>query len=148
MWLEIFLFRRNLVRVHYFYIYAKQRSKWNSGKINYSYLLNKIMVSHTSTMHDHCIYECIRVWCVFELVRTSLLIANILRDLWDAIFRLLIGLEIQFGQLLFNCLSSGFPNASAYATFMCQILACCSGVLSLHLSRRKLESWDTSTMLF
>ena len=50
MWLEILLFRRYLVGIHYFYIYAKQRSKWNSGKINYSYLFNKIVVSHTSTM--------------------------------------------------------------------------------------------------
>ena len=31
-----------------FYIYAKQRSKCNSGKINYSYLLNKIVVRHMS----------------------------------------------------------------------------------------------------
>ena len=118
MWLELLLFRRYFfVGIHYFYIYAKQRSKLNSGKINYSYLLNKMVVSHTSTMHDHHgIYECITVWCVFELLPTSLLIAYLLRDLWDAIFRLLIGSEIQFGQLLFNCASSGFSNAAAYAT--------------------------------
>ena len=81
MWLEILLFRRYLVGIHYFYIYGKQKSKWNSGKTNYSYLLNKIVVSHTITMHDHGIYECITVWCVFELLRTSLLIAYLLRDL-------------------------------------------------------------------
>ena len=33
------------------------------------------------------------------------------------IYRLLIGSEIQFGQLLFNCVSSGFSNATAYATW-------------------------------
>ena len=26
------------IGIHYVYIYAKQRSKWNSGKINYNYL--------------------------------------------------------------------------------------------------------------
>ena len=44
--------------------------------------LNKIVVSH----NDHGIYECIIIWCVLELVRTSLLIAFLLRDLWDEIF--------------------------------------------------------------
>ena len=53
---------------------------------------------------------------------------------------LLIGSEIQFGQLLFNCASSGFPNAAAYATlhvssscllFWCALLALVSSALKL-----------------
>ena len=72
--------------IHYFYIYAKQRLKLNSGKINHNYLLNKIFVSHTSVMFNHGIYECITIWWLFELVRTSLLIVYLLGDLWDAIF--------------------------------------------------------------
>ena len=86
MWLELLLFRRYFICIHYFYIYAKQRSKWNSGKINYNYLLNKIVISHTSIRYNHGIYECITIWCVFELQRTSLLIAYLSRDLWDTIF--------------------------------------------------------------
>ena len=46
---------------------------------------------------------------VFELVRISLLISYLLKDLGDAIFSLIIVSEIPFGQLLFNCVLSGFP---------------------------------------
>ena len=87
MWLELLLFRR------YFYWYSlflylcktKVKMKLIAGKINYNYLLNKIVISLTSIRYNHDIYECITIWCVFELVRTSLLIAYLLRDLWDAI---------------------------------------------------------------
>ena len=47
--------------------------------------MNKI-VNHTSIRFNLGIYECIKIWCVFKLVRTSLLIAYLLRDLWVAIF--------------------------------------------------------------
>ena len=71
---------------------------------------------------------------MFELLLTSLLIVYLLRDLWDAIlYGLLISLEIQIGQLLFNCASSGFPNATVYATWHVSSSRC-SSVLSLHLS--------------
>ena len=124
-----------MVGVHYFYIYAKQWLKLNSGKINYSYLLNKWLVTQVQFLnYEHGIYECITVWCVFELLPTSLLIDYLLRDLWDAIFRLLNGSEIKFGQFLFNCVSSGFTNAAVYATWhvassrlllWCALLALC-----------------------
>ena len=67
-------------------------------KINYNYLLNNIVVSHTSIRYNHGIYELyMNIWInyifiiiyefdAFELLRTSLLIAYLLRDLWDAIF--------------------------------------------------------------
>ena len=50
-------------------------------------------------------------------IQCSLLISYLLRDLSDAIFGLLIVSEIQFSQLLFNCVSSGFPNVTVYATW-------------------------------
>ena len=43
-----------------------------------------------------------------------------------------IGLEIQIGQLLFNCASSGFSNAAVYVIWYVSSSLCCSGV---HLSR-------------
>ena len=49
---------------------------------------------------------------------------------------LLIGLETQIGQLLFNRSSSGFPNVTVYASWHVSSLRCCSGVLPLHLSHR------------
>ena len=49
---------------------------------------------------------------------------------------LLISLEIQIGQLLFDCASSGFPNAAVYATWHVSISRCCYGVFLLHLSHR------------
>ena len=45
------------------------------------------------------------------------------------IYRLLIGSEIKFGQLLLNCVSSGFPNVAAYATWHVsnlRLLLCCA----------------------
>ena len=57
---------------------------------------------------------------------------------------LLIGSEIQFDQLLFNCVSSAFPMPLLTAHGMCLIHAYCSGVLSLHLSRRR---WCCETRL-
>ena len=138
MWLELLLFRRYLVGVHYFYIYAKQRSKWTSGKINYSYLLYKIVVSHTSVMYNHGIYECITIWYVFELLLTILLIAYLLRDLWHAIF---IGyLSVQRYNSV-NSFSIVYPVDFQMPLLMphgmCWIHSCCSGVLSLHLSHRR-----------
>ena len=50
------------------------------------------------------------------------------------IYRLLIGSEIQFGQLHFNCVSSGFPMSLFMPHGMCRIYACSSVVLSLHFS--------------
>ena len=41
--------RKYYVGIQHFYINAKQRSKGNAGEINYTYLLNKIVVSHTIT---------------------------------------------------------------------------------------------------
>ena len=45
-----------------------------------------------------------------------------------------IGSEIQIGQLLFNCVSSGFPNAAVYATCHVSSSRSVSVVLSLHWS--------------
>ena len=56
------------------------------------------------------------------------------------IYRLLIVSEIQFGQLLFNCVSSGFPNAAIYATWHVlnsHLLLCCA-VIALVSSDLKL----------
>ena len=87
----------------------------------------------------HGMYECITSWCVLELVRTSELIAYLLRDLCDAIFihRLLIGSETLFGQLLINCVSSGFPMSLLMPPDMGQVYACCSVVGSLHWFHRR-----------
>ena len=51
------IIRRYDVGIHYFYIYAKQRSKIKCGTINYCYLLNKNDASVgcnfiTSTKHQ------------------------------------------------------------------------------------------------
>ena len=78
MWLEILLFKRYLVGIHYFYIYAKPKSKWHSGKINYSYLLNKWLVTQAQCM---------------ILVYTSLLIPYLLKDLWDVIFQIYLSVR-------------------------------------------------------
>ena len=48
----------------------------------------------------------------------------------------LISSEIQIGQLLFNCSSSGFKNDSVYVKWHVSSSRCCSVVLSLHLSLR------------
>ena len=103
--------------------------------ITIAYWIKLLLVTVVSVMYNHGIYECITVWCVVEFLRTSLLIAYLLRDLWDAIlfYRLLIGSEIQFCQLLFNCVSSGFFNAAAYATW--------------HLSNLRLLLWFALTAL-
>ena len=124
-WLRLRVIQNVFLLVyHYFYIYTKQRSKWNSGKINYNYLLNKIVVSHTSRRCNHGIYECITIWCVIELLRTSLLIAYLLRDLWDAIF---IG-YLSIAYLLVFSMPLLMPHG------MWRINSCCSVVLSLLVS--------------
>ena len=50
--------------------------------ITVTYWIKLLLVAQ---YNDNGIYECITIWCVFELLRTSLLIAYLLRDLWDAI---------------------------------------------------------------
>ena len=125
---EIWLFKRYSVGIHYFYIYAKQRSKWNSGK----YWIKLLLVI---SAHNHGICECITVWCVIEFLSANLLMLPMERcTRWNNYTGLLIGLEIQIGQLLFNCASSGFPNAALHATWHMPSSCCCSGVLLLHLS--------------
>ena len=117
---------------------CKTKVKWNSAKINYKYLLNKIVVSHTSIRYSHGIYKCITIWCVLELVRNGLLIAYLLRDLWDAIFTGYLSFwRYNLVQLLFNCISSGFPMALPMTHGTCRIYACCSVVLSLPLFHRR-----------
>ena len=112
-------FRRYLAGIHYFYIFEKQRSKWNSGKINYNYLLNKFVVSHTSVMYSHGIYVCITIWCVQIAMYKFTDFLPIERFMRCNIYRLLIGSEIQFGQLIFNCISSGFTKCHCLCHMAC-----------------------------
>ena len=105
--------------------------------------LNKIVVSHTSTM----IMLYMNV-LQFDVSSICCILVYWLPTYWEIYeiqyFRLIIGSEIQFGQLLFNCTSSSFSNVAAYATLQCRIHACCSGVLWLHLYHRALELWETT----
>ena len=90
--------------------------------------LNKIVVSHTSIL--------IMVYMnvlQFDVYSNCLPIERFMRC---NISRLLIASEIQFSQLLFNCLLSGFPMLLHMPHGKCLIHACCSGVLSLHLSHQ------------
>ena len=145
MWFEILLFRRYLVAIHYFYIYAKQRSKWNSGEINYSYLLNKWFVTQAQ-----CMIMVYKNVLQFDVCSNCYLLVFWLPTYWEIY-------EMQyFGYLsvrrynLVNFFSTAYPVVFQMPQLMphgmCQIPACCSGVLSLHFTHRALESWDTSTM--
>ena len=125
-----------------FIFIAKQRSKWNSRNINYNYLLNKIVGSHTSIRYSHGIYECITIWCVFELVRTSLLIDYLLRDLWDAIFIGYLSFQRYNSVDYFSIAYPVVFNAAAYATWYVsnsRLLLCCT---LLALVSSVLELWD------
>ena len=81
---------------------------------------------------NHGIYECIKIWCVFELIRTRLLIAYLLRDLWDAIFMVYLSFQ-RYNSV--NFFSTVYPMLQSLLMphGMCRIYACCSVVLSLHL---------------
>ena len=78
---------------------------------------------------NHGIYECITIWCVFELVRTSLLIAVLLRDLWDAIFIVYWSFRRYNGSTSFQLRIQWFSNGAAYATWHVsnlRLLLCCA----------------------
>ena len=113
------------------------------GKINYSYLLNKIMVSHTSTIRDHGIYECITVWCVFELLRTTV---YWLPTYWEIYEMQYLGYLSVRRYNSVNSFSIAYTVVFQMPQFMphgmCPVHACYSGVLCLHLSHCALELWD------
>ena len=130
------IFRRYFVGVHYFFYLCKTKVK-NETKvklITITYWIKWLLVTRVF-VQIHGMYECITSWCVLELLRTSLLIAYLLSDLWDVIFiyRLLIVSEMQFCRLLFNCVYSDPPMSLFMPHGMCRIYACCSVVLSIAL---------------
>ena len=85
-------------------------------------------------MYKHGIYEYVTIRCVFELVCTSLLIAYLLRELWDAMF---IGYFSVRRYNSVNSFSIVYPvvfNATAYATWHVtnsRLLLCCALITCL-----------------
>ena len=124
--IRTFVIQKEFLLVFTIFIFMQNKSQNETQVklITITYWIKLLLV--LPIRYNHGIYECITVWSVFELLCTSLLIAYLLRDLWDAIFRLLIGSETQFGQLLFNCVSSGLPMPLLMPHLMCRIHDCCS----------------------
>ena len=116
-----------LVFAIFIFMQNKGQNKTQVKLIIITYL-NKIVVSHTSTI--------IMVYMnvlQFDVCSNCYVLVYWLSTNWEIYemqyFRLLIGSEIQFLQLLFNCVSSGFPNAAVYATWHVsnsRLLLCCA----------------------
>ena len=81
-----------------------------------------------------------------ELVHTSLLIANLLRDLWDAIFIVYLSFQRYNGSTSFQLRIQWFSNVAAYATWhvsnLC-LLLCCAFIA---LDSSALMLWDPVAM--
>ena len=78
---------------------------------------------------NHVIYECITIWCVFELVHPSLLIAYLLKDLWDTIFIVYLSFRRHNWSTSFQLHIQWFSNVVAYATCHMsnlRLLLCCA----------------------
>ena len=131
----------------FLFMQKKGKNETRVKLITITYWIKLLLVTRVF-VKIHGMYECITSWCVFELVRTSLLIAYLLGDLWDAIFIywLLIVSEMQFYRLLFNFVYSHPPMSLFMPHSMCRIYACCSVVLSIALVSSALMLGDPVAM--
>ena len=129
-----------MIGVHYFYIYAKQRSKWNSGKlIIVTYWIKLLLVTQAQCMVYMNVLQ-------FDVCSNCYVVVYWLPIYW-AIY------EMQYLCYLsgrrYNSVNSFSTSCSLVFQMpllmphgMCRIHACCSVVLTLHLSHRWLAFWD------